>query len=877
MANTTPPTKVTYNLDGSTREYLIPYEYLSRKFIRVTLVNPQTRRPLTLNVDFRFVGPGTIRLTRAWGPADGYVYIELNRYTSATERLVDFNDGSILRAYDLNISQVQAIHIAEEGRNIANTALVLDGAVWDARSKRITNVRNPVAGQDAATAGWVTRLCQSAYERAAAYADKIRAGAQGGINWFKQLGHGAVDRTYPDKMRDTVHPKDFGAVADNKADDTAAFEALEKNYRGIQIDLNGMHFKVQRDFNGNRYVNGKLFTPTVMLSKEEKPIKTDVVRGDYNYNSALRYDIKSILGNTESRGAQAFCFDERIRALYLMENGMMCRYDMDGPVDAYEIDNSASPSPYIGHQGLSVEYLRSGVKFWSTSAIGGRYAYRFDYVAGQPLGPGDNYKLFTDGLFANSSSCTPSVSTCGLYLIAHGTRWGTMTTVIRVFEMRVLVEGGSGDYSDKWLYEWETQGLVREGNPLQATACDGANVFLYAGGTGFGSNTYKRLYTFSLKGELIMKEDNLRIGRGNALTDGSGVKYEAEGLAILQGPTGSTLCVGVMSGDVRARRYRIYGVGMAIPMNAKSYYVVGNTTGSIGSSTATGREYMSIRGGGGGGLDKGAGINLYGIGDSGNNGGVGVFTGTKTRLAIRVNGEQVSTADVGVTPFTARMDGTGVVMAFDRGPLKVGGVSVSTLNMNIFTRTGLDLQFGSMSAENVISTNWRISSATGAFHPQVSGTQNIGTASVLIDTLYAKNPTINTSDERLKTPIRPLTDAEKRVGIKLMGIMGSFKWLEEQAENGEAARRHVGMGVQSAIEVFKSEGLDAFEYGAVCYDEWDEVSEVSSPAVYDEQGRLVSGEVVTVRPAGNRYSLRASEIQYLMLGAIGAALMNKEV
>jgi len=39
---------------------------------------------------------------------------------------------------------------------------------------------------------------------------------------FKQLGAGAVDRTVLDKMREWVSVKDFGAVGDGVADDTAA-------------------------------------------------------------------------------------------------------------------------------------------------------------------------------------------------------------------------------------------------------------------------------------------------------------------------------------------------------------------------------------------------------------------------------------------------------------------------------------------------------------------------------------------------------------------------------------------------------------------------------------------------------------------------------
>ncbi|MRT95255.1 phage tail fiber protein, partial [Xylella fastidiosa] len=110
-------TVLTYQLDGSNRDFNIPFEYLARKFVVVTLIGVD-RKVLTINADYRFATRTTISLTKAWGPADGYTTIELRRVTSTTDRLVDFTDGSILRAYDLNVAQIQTIHVAEEARDL---------------------------------------------------------------------------------------------------------------------------------------------------------------------------------------------------------------------------------------------------------------------------------------------------------------------------------------------------------------------------------------------------------------------------------------------------------------------------------------------------------------------------------------------------------------------------------------------------------------------------------------------------------------------------------------------------------------------------------------------------------------------------------------
>lgn len=142
-----------YTGDGTTTDFTVPFDYLAKKFVRVSL-------GVTIlkggdygdtSKDYYFLDKTKVRLKVP--PASGEV-LTIRRYTSATDRVVSFKDASVLKATDLDVSLVQTIHIAEEGRDIINDALIKDKkGNWDAKGNRITNVGTPVADSDAMTYG----------------------------------------------------------------------------------------------------------------------------------------------------------------------------------------------------------------------------------------------------------------------------------------------------------------------------------------------------------------------------------------------------------------------------------------------------------------------------------------------------------------------------------------------------------------------------------------------------------------------------------------------------------------------------------------------------------------------------------------------------
>lgn len=143
-------TIIIYEGDGTRTDFTIPFDYLKKSFVTVRL-DPSTT--LTggdygdTGSDYYFLDKTTIRLKVA--PASGKT-LTIRRHTSATERVVTFKDASILKATDLDTAQMQAFHIAEEGRDAINDAIIGDKeGNWDAKGHRIINVGTPIKDNDA--------------------------------------------------------------------------------------------------------------------------------------------------------------------------------------------------------------------------------------------------------------------------------------------------------------------------------------------------------------------------------------------------------------------------------------------------------------------------------------------------------------------------------------------------------------------------------------------------------------------------------------------------------------------------------------------------------------------------------------------------------
>ena len=209
-------TIIIYEGDGTRTDFTIPFDYLKKSFVTVRLGTVTT---LTggdygdTGSDYYFLDKTTIRLKVA--PASGES-LTIRRHTSATERVVTFKDASILKATDLDTSQLQAFHIAEEGRDAINDAIIGDKeGNWDAKGHRIINVGTPIKDNDAVNLEYYKKDVEGVYQ-ARLNAEKARDAAKVSEANAKASENSASDsallaKDWATKLDDTVDGSEYSS------------------------------------------------------------------------------------------------------------------------------------------------------------------------------------------------------------------------------------------------------------------------------------------------------------------------------------------------------------------------------------------------------------------------------------------------------------------------------------------------------------------------------------------------------------------------------------------------------------------------------------------------------------------------------------------
>ena len=146
--------KATIFQKGGKKVYTFPFPYLSKQFVKARYERGSTSTPLEYNRDYSIDGQ-TLSL-HTEGSAEDILCIYRQTPTGS---LVDFNDGSILLASELDKMSIQLLHVAEEQSDrLYLSGMFADADGWEARGKRIKNLLSPSDEGDAVTLGYLNSV-----------------------------------------------------------------------------------------------------------------------------------------------------------------------------------------------------------------------------------------------------------------------------------------------------------------------------------------------------------------------------------------------------------------------------------------------------------------------------------------------------------------------------------------------------------------------------------------------------------------------------------------------------------------------------------------------------------------------------------------------
>ena len=211
--------------------YNFPFPYLSKQFVKVRVDHANASTLLEYNRDYTIEGQ-TLTLTPVQPFVSGATLC-IYRQTP-TGSLVDFSDGSLLLASEMDRLSTQLLHVEEENSDlIASTGMFADDDnAWQGQGKRIKNLRDPQQPQDAITLH---------------YLDGVGVARQDELQRIEQAVHADKERTLAFKNAAASSAQSASTSASNSAQSVAASErsrqasaTIETNIRNMQTNVRTM-------------------------------------------------------------------------------------------------------------------------------------------------------------------------------------------------------------------------------------------------------------------------------------------------------------------------------------------------------------------------------------------------------------------------------------------------------------------------------------------------------------------------------------------------------------------------------------------------------------------------------------------------------------
>ena len=219
--------------------------------------------------------------------------------------------------------------------------------------------------------------------------------------------------------------------------------------------------------------------------------------------------------------------------------------------------------------------------------------------------------------------------------------------------------------------------------------------------------------------------------------------------------------------------------------------------------------------------------------------GIALFTDDATNSLVKVE-NRTTGATTGGTSAQIRLDA------------HAGTTNMASANIGVFDSTNVGYAY--VSFNNGDQCEFRFDntgngSSRGSFLPGVDAAQILGRTSNRWEDAYIVNGVTTGSDINDKQDIADLDEAERRVAVAAKSLVKKFRWIKDVQAKGDTARIHVGIMAQELEAAFTAEGLNAFRYGMLCKDDYEE-------------------EVNGVVTKKTRYSVRYTELLAFIISAM---------
>jgi hypothetical protein len=222
--------------NNTTDTFSIPFTFTAQSEISVT-VDGVAQTGLT------FPSSSSVQLT---SPVASGSLVQVRRTTSLASRAIDFASGSVLTEEDLDDSNIQVFHAAQEAIDTAGDSITLTPANrWDAGGSVINNVGTPASNTDAATKAYADGISTAAAAAAVTAANAAVATATGNI--------------IPDATKLAIHPigsqytlsdgstTDYSAKHYQDAASTSATNAATSETNAGTSETNSQNWAVKTD------------------------------------------------------------------------------------------------------------------------------------------------------------------------------------------------------------------------------------------------------------------------------------------------------------------------------------------------------------------------------------------------------------------------------------------------------------------------------------------------------------------------------------------------------------------------------------------------------------------------------------------------------